>query len=243
MQEDWDPHFSQEIATPGSRVSNSIFSYQNSKIKGFAQSSNSTYHLYNNVETCVKFPTDMVSLVDTRYKVLDIKFHFTEVLIFDVRDPVNMNDYRLPSGEYHRFHETYLFRIVNPSSSFVVVKEGPQDYQNDPAGYGLCSPRCLHMVGYLGRHYLLLAVITSQYCGRSIGLYFDNHECSCQRRSSCIMYRYPVLTDSFSNCSFGHLQNILNVNKHCLFNEEVIFFNTSLTHIRCGNSSRGEGAV
>ncbi|XP_027951822.1 disintegrin and metalloproteinase domain-containing protein 29-like [Eumetopias jubatus] len=231
-----EPLFSEEISNPAPRINNRIFSSHKSMIKGFAQSSNSMYRLYNNVTMCAKFLIDMVSLMDSIYKGLDIKFHLTAVLIFDIRDPVNMNDYRLPAGEYHRFHATYLFNIINPSSSFVVVKEGPQDYQNDPATFALCSPRCLHMVGHLGRHYLLLAVIISQYCGRSIGLYFDNHECSCQRRSSCIMYRYPVLTDSFSNCSFGHLQNILNINKHCLFNERVVFFNTSLTHVRCGNS-------
>lgn len=201
-----DTLFSEEIANPGPRISNRIFSSHKAMIKGFAQSSNSIYRLYNNITTCAKFLIDMVSLMDSMYKGLDIKFHLTAVLIFDVRDPVNMNDYRLPGGEYYRFHSTYLFQIINPSSSFIVVKEGPQDYQNDPVANGLCSPQCLHMVGHLGRHYLLLAVIMSQYCGRSIGLYFDNNECSCQRRSSCIMYRYPVLTDSFSNCSFVHLK-------------------------------------
>uniref|UniRef100_A0A8C0JZD9 ADAM metallopeptidase domain 21 n=1 Tax=Canis lupus dingo TaxID=286419 RepID=A0A8C0JZD9_CANLU len=236
LKEDRDPLFSQANTSAIPRIGSRVFSSHRAMLKGFAQSSNSMYRLYNNVTACAKFLISMVSLIDSIYKGLGIRYHLTAVLIFHVRDPVNMNDYRLPAGEYYRYHANNLFRIINPSSSFVLVRDGPQDYQNEPTFGGICSARCLHMIGLLGRHYVLLAVIMSQYAARNLGLYYDNADCGCQRRSTCIMYRYPVLTDSFSNCSFMHLQNLLSVNKHCLFNEEVVFFNASLTHIRCGNS-------
>ncbi|XP_046935851.1 disintegrin and metalloproteinase domain-containing protein 21-like [Lynx rufus] len=235
-KEDRDPLFSQKTASTAPRINNRIFSSHKGMIRGFAQSSNSMYRVYNNMTLCIKFMIDMVSLIDSMYKGLDIRYHLTAVLVFDVRDPVNMNDYRIPGGEYYQFHHTYLYNVIQPSASFIVVKDGPEDYQYNPRMFGFCSSQSLHMVGHLGRHYLLLAVVTSHLCGRSLGLYFDDHDCSCQRRSSCIMHRYPGLTDSFSNCSFVHIQNMLSTEKHCLFSEHLKFFNASLAHIRCGNS-------
>ncbi|CAD7679581.1 unnamed protein product [Nyctereutes procyonoides] len=179
LKEDRDPLFSQANTSAIPRIGSRVFSSHKAMLKGFAQSSNSMYRLYNNVTTCANF---LISL--------DIRYHLTAVLIFQVRDP----------ARYYRYHANNLFRIINPSSSFVLVRDGPQDYQNEPT---LETWVCI----------MIMLIVVAQ------------------RRSTCIMYRYPVLTDSFSNCSFMHLQNILSINKHCLFNEEVVHSNASLTHI------------
>ncbi|KAK1346139.1 hypothetical protein QTO34_008608 [Cnephaeus nilssonii] len=67
-------------------------------------------------------------------------------------------------------------------------------------------------------------------------VHLDTNDCVCQRRATCIMYRYPVLTDSFSNCSFQHTQHIFRHYGRCLFEREIVYSNRSLTPIRCGNS-------
>ncbi|XP_015420933.1 PREDICTED: disintegrin and metalloproteinase domain-containing protein 21 [Myotis davidii] len=57
------------------------------------------------------------------------------------------------------------------------------------------------------------------------------------RRTTCIMNRYPVLTDAFSNCSVVHLQNSYSDNyAACLYLTEFVHVNESLTVTRCGNS-------
>ncbi|KAK1346147.1 LOW QUALITY PROTEIN: hypothetical protein QTO34_008616 [Cnephaeus nilssonii] len=82
----------------------------------------------------------------------------------------------------------------------------------------------------------IVTIIASHQIGALFGLWLDTNDCVCQRRATCIMYsRYPVLTDSFSNCSFQHTQHILNNNNRCLF-REIVYSNSTLTPIRCGNS-------
>ncbi|XP_006107907.1 disintegrin and metalloproteinase domain-containing protein 21-like [Myotis lucifugus] len=84
-----------------------------------------------------------------------------------------------------------------------------------------------------------VSIIASNQIGTTFGLWLDTVECVCQRRATCIMYRYPVLTDSFSNCSFQHTAHVLNNNiQLCLFQErgQLVYSNSSLTTIRCGNS-------
>ncbi|XP_053769096.1 disintegrin and metalloproteinase domain-containing protein 20-like [Desmodus rotundus] len=83
---------------------------------------------------------------------------------------------------------------------------------------------------------------TTQLTARSFGLYYDDDYCYCQRRTTCIMYRFPLITDAFSNCSMLHAGNVVNYNrKHCSYNTEFQYFNRSLTLALCGNSVVDDG--
>ncbi|KAM9645999.1 disintegrin and metalloproteinase domain-containing protein 21-like [Trichechus inunguis] len=92
------------------------------------------------------------------------------------------------------------------------------------------------MIGRLGRHYLLLSVITSFQIGRTLGLHIDDETCYCQRRTTCIMYRFPVLTDVFSNCSIVGLYEASGTASHCLYRHIGYYHNASIIKHRCGDS-------
>lgn len=93
----------------------------------------------------------------------------------------------------------------------------------------------LLFVGYLGRHYLILAIVSTQLTGRSFGLWYDGDNCYCMRRTTCLMAKYPGLTDAFSDCSIGHWWNIVVIRGSCIVNTTVSYFNESLIKTRCGN--------
>ncbi|XP_006161011.1 disintegrin and metalloproteinase domain-containing protein 29-like [Tupaia chinensis] len=101
----------------------------------------------------------------------------------------------------------------------------------------MCQSISLVFTSQLGRHYLLLAIIAANQMGRTLGLYYDvAHDfCVCQRRTSCIMARFPGLTDAFSNCSFKHIQMVFTKGGVCLFQENRVYLNRSLTETRCGD--------
>ncbi|VFV29046.1 Hypothetical predicted protein, partial [Lynx pardinus] len=71
---------------------------------------------------------------------------------------------------------------------------------------------------------------------RNCGLCFDTDECACQKRSSCLRTQLTGTMEAFSNCSFIHMQHIMNCGTgKCMFNTEMVHLNKSLTHYHYGN--------
>ncbi|XP_072828386.1 disintegrin and metalloproteinase domain-containing protein 21-like [Vicugna pacos] len=227
---------------PEADISEARHKYLNSRyfalhigvMRGFAQFSNTMYRVYQNVTKCVNYMLHMANLMDSMYAGLGIRYFVTAVLVYNVRDPTTMNDYRAYDSPYAVYHRTNLRPTVLPVSSFIVIKHGPVDF--DPPLYRTCNMHDILFVGYLGRHHLMVSIIAARYTGRSFGLYFDSEDCTCMRRTVCIMSPYAALTDAFSDCSLVHWRNIVKSQGHCIYDVAWKTFNTSLISVRCGNS-------
>ncbi|XP_004782031.1 disintegrin and metalloproteinase domain-containing protein 21-like [Mustela nigripes] len=241
-QEVRDPLFSQENYSVVPRISSKMYSSHHGNIKALALSSNSMYTVFNNVSKCAQFLIRVFSLVDTFFQGIDVAFYISSMIIYDQRDPASMGDYHVTTNPYFQHYHKYVFPSLQPHSSIMLIKEGPQDHNYEPVAYGICRYRNLIMIGYFGRPYLFLSIIATQKVGRSAGMYYDDLYCSCQRRSTCIMYISPGLTDSFSNCSYTHIQHIVGGGVlECMYRTQNEYFNKSLTHNRCGNHVVDQG--
>ncbi|KAL4692991.1 hypothetical protein H8959_016801 [Pygathrix nigripes] len=128
-----------------------------------------------------------------------------------------------------------LFDTFRVHSSTLLIKDAPRESNYEPQRYSFCSHFGLIHIGTLGRHYLLVAVITTHKLMRSFGVAYDYKDCTCQRRTSCIMQRYPGMTDAFSNCSYGHLQNCFVNSAQCVFETLSPVYNETVTTVLCGN--------
>ncbi|XP_008682191.2 disintegrin and metalloproteinase domain-containing protein 29-like [Ursus maritimus] len=226
-----DPMFSQANASAVPRISSKMYASHHGNVKALALSSNSMYAVFNNVSKCAQFLIRVFSLIDTLFQAVDVSYYISSIIIYDRRDPVNV-----VGNQYFQHFRYSMYSRLKPHSSIIVIKEWPEDNDIEPAIYSFCSDKNLIMLGYLGRQYLVLSIIAAQKVGRSFGFYYDTVTCTCQRRSTCIMYRPPGLTDSFSNCTFVHLNHVLRgPTADCIFRTDMIYFNKSLTHDRCGN--------
>ncbi|XP_047573002.1 disintegrin and metalloproteinase domain-containing protein 21-like [Lutra lutra] len=237
-----DPLFSQANASVVPRISSKLYSSHHGNMKALILSSNSMYTVFNNVSKCAHFLIKMCNLIDTFLQGIDINYYIGFIMIYNQRDPVPMNRYHVHFSPCVRHYKSAVYGLVIPHSSIVVIKDGPTDINYEPVLYGVCSNRNLVMLGYLGRHLLILSIAGTQKVARNLGLYYDVNTCTCQRRSVCIMHRPASLTDSFSNCSYIHVQHILGRRAgECLFSTKVVYLNKSLTHDRCGNYILDQG--
>ncbi|XP_059035706.1 disintegrin and metalloproteinase domain-containing protein 29-like [Mustela lutreola] len=237
-----DPLYSQANSSVVPRISSKMYSSHNGNMKGLALSSNSMYTVFNNMSKCAQFLIKICSLIDTFLQGIDINYYIGSIIIYNQRDPVFMNNYNAHFSPYVRHYQFAVYRFIIPHSSIIVIKDGPNDLNYEPAIYGICNNRNLVMLGYLGRHLLILSIAGAQKVARNLGLYYDESTCTCQRRSLCIMHRKPSLTDSFSNCSYTHVQHIVGGGKgECLFSTRLLYLNKSLTHDRCGNRIVDQG--
>uniref|UniRef100_A0A2K6PD68 ADAM metallopeptidase domain 20 n=1 Tax=Rhinopithecus roxellana TaxID=61622 RepID=A0A2K6PD68_RHIRO len=151
-----------------------------------------------------------------------------------LRDPAPVNDNRYHSAMINYFRRTF-FDTFRVHSSTLLIKDAPHESNYEPKRYSFCSHLGLIHIGTLGRHYLLVAVITTHKLMRSFGVGYDYKYCTCQRRTSCIMQRYPGMTDAFSNCSYGHLQNCFVNSAQCVFKALAPVYNETVTTVLCGN--------
>uniref|UniRef100_A0A8C0M297 ADAM metallopeptidase domain 21 n=1 Tax=Canis lupus familiaris TaxID=9615 RepID=A0A8C0M297_CANLF len=237
LKEDRDPLFSQANASVVMRLSSKMYASHNGYVKSLALSSHSMYSVFNNVSKCAQFLIRIFSLIDTFYQALDINYYIGSMIIYTQGESAAMNNVHQAHSPLARYYHSKVYPIILPHSTLIVIKEGPLDNNTEPILYRFCKMQNLLMLGYLGRHYLILSIVAAQKVGRSFGLYYDNRFCICQRRSICIMHKIIGLTDSFSNCSFMHLQHIVGSGKsECLYSTEMRYLNKSLTHDRCGNS-------
>ncbi|KAM8948711.1 disintegrin and metalloproteinase domain-containing protein 21-like [Lycaon pictus] len=236
LKEDRDPLFSQANTSAIPRFSSKMYASHHGQVKALSLSSNSMYRVFNNVSKCAQFLIRIFSLIDTFYRALDMNYYIGSMIIYTQGEPAAMNSFHPIQSPLARYYRSKLYPIFLPHSTLIVTKEGSLDNNTEPIIYGLCKTQNLLVLEYLDKHYLILSIIAAQKVGRSLGLYYDNRYCVCQRRTTCIMNRYMGLTDAFSNCSFKHVLNILGTIKaECMYSTNTVYLNKSLTHDRCGN--------
>ncbi|XP_054571644.1 disintegrin and metalloproteinase domain-containing protein 29-like [Eptesicus fuscus] len=231
------PLLSKVNTSAASRISSKLYSSHRGNLKACLMSSKSIYTLYRNVSENIKFLVYLGSLMDSMFRGLDIRYYISILVIFNKRDPTDMTNFYVPSGPFALNYRNNIYTPFRPYSGLMMLKDEPHELNFNPIRDSLCTPNSLVYVGHLYRHILLLAVIATQQVGRTIGVYMDTADCVCQRRTTCIMYRYPVLTDAFSNCSMAFLQNSYSADHaECLYLTGFVHANESLTVTRCGNS-------
>ncbi|XP_008581087.1 PREDICTED: disintegrin and metalloproteinase domain-containing protein 21-like [Galeopterus variegatus] len=230
-----DPLFSVANASGAPRISSTLYSSHEAIVKGHIQAANSIYRIFNNVTSCVTYLIRISRLLDSFLHNLHFGYYFYLMTIYNQNDPVSSyNDFRVPGSPMYNYYKQVFFDNYQPHSSVIIIKDRPHEADFEPDDYGLCSATGLIFTGELGRHYLLLSIIVTNQIGRTIGLAYDSpDDCVCQRRTSCIMFRFPGLTDAFSNCSYLHVQNIVNHRRWCVFHQSRRVLNE--TDVRCGN--------
>ncbi|XP_017710970.1 PREDICTED: disintegrin and metalloproteinase domain-containing protein 21-like [Rhinopithecus bieti] len=232
--EETDPLFSEANDSMNPRLSPSLYSSHRGNIKGHVQCSNSYYRIYGNITTCSKEVVQMFSVIDSIVQNIDLRYYIYLLTIYNVRDPAPVNQYQVRSAMFTYFRRTF-FDTFHVHSSTLLIKDAPHESTYEPQRYGFCTHLGLLHIGTLGRHYLLVAVITTQTLMRSMGVEYDDNYCTCQRRAFCIMQRYPGITDAFSNCSYGHAQNCFVNSARCVFEALAPVYNETMTMVRCGN--------
>ncbi|XP_024417705.2 disintegrin and metalloproteinase domain-containing protein 21-like [Desmodus rotundus] len=234
--------FSQVNASAASRLSSKMYASHPGYMKGCLISSNSVYALYSNVSTCAHFLVSLGSLIDSMFQGVGLRYYISTIIIYTLRDPTTMLIYVVPGSPFHNHYVWSIYIPLKPQTSLVIMRQGPHDLIAAPDLYTICTSRNLIMLGVLSRHYFLLSIIATHLIGRSFGLLYDQVECVCQRRATCIMDRYPLMTDAFSNCSMRDVADLLsNPQKHCTYNSDFQYFNRSLTLALCGNSVVDDG--
>ncbi|XP_075392509.1 disintegrin and metalloproteinase domain-containing protein 21-like [Tenrec ecaudatus] len=228
-----DPPLSKENVSPALRISSKIYASHTGLIEGLPSSSHEMYTLFSNVTHCVKYLISIAALVDSMFRNLDIRYQTVGVIVYTTRDPTSMTDYQHPGGAYSIYYQNRIYPSMRVASNFIVTKNGPHELQFKARLYSICTSSGMTMIGHLGRHYYLLSVVVAFQTGRSIGFYVDFPQCYCQRRTTCIMFRYPLITDVFSNCTIVHLQNVILQSTSCLYTRAS--YNESLMERRCGN--------
>ncbi|XP_055969679.1 disintegrin and metalloproteinase domain-containing protein 20-like [Sorex fumeus] len=237
--EDLEPLLPRRVSE-SPRLSAQLYATHHGHIQGLFMSSFSTYSLFQNVTECAKFLVRIGSLIDTFLRGIDLRVYVYILLIFNTKDPAQMNDYRVPGGAFHTYYRYYIYLELFPDVGFIVITGGPLDHDFSPSARAICNDENLVMLGHGDRHFLLLSITATNHLGRIIGLYYDTPECVCQRRSTCLMYRYPEVTDSFSNCSFAHMSTLFyNSYGKCMFSSIVPYPNRTRTQDRCGNRAVG----
>ncbi|XP_039318885.1 disintegrin and metalloproteinase domain-containing protein 20-like [Saimiri boliviensis] len=232
--EQTDPRLSEANDSMNPRISNFLYSSHPGNIKGHIQCSNSYYRVYNNITACSKEVVRMFSLVDSIAQNIDLRYCIYLLTIYNNRDPAPMNDYRTNSAIF-TYYRTNFFTPFQVHISILLIQDGPHESNYAVPTYKMCKNQGVIHIGILSRHYLLIAVIIMQSLMRSIGVEYDESYCTCQRRTSCIMQRYPGMTDAFSNCTYVHAQNCFSTVSQCIFITPSPGYNETLTKVRCGN--------
>ncbi|KAM5240685.1 disintegrin and metalloproteinase domain-containing protein 21-like [Hipposideros larvatus] len=237
-----DP-FSQANASAAPRISSKLYASHRANMKGCLIAAQSIYNLFYNMSQCAHYLRSIGSLLNSIYKSLDIRYYISIMVIFHEGDPASMSSYDVPGSPFFKYYERVIYQPLKPHSALVVIKPGPHELDFNPIIFSICNYQNLVVLGHLGRHYLLLAIIGAQHIGRTIGLHYDADTCVCQRRTTCIMHRYPVLTDVFSNCSFSYLQNVFTMDHapSCMFMTDIVYTNRTLAIAQCGDDVVDEG--
>ncbi|DAA28011.1 TPA: testicular Metalloprotease-like, Disintegrin-like, Cysteine-rich protein IVb-like [Bos taurus] len=151
--------------------------------------------------------------------------------------PANITAAPRMSSKLYMFHEAHMKGVFQSTNSFyrtVNNVSNSVEYMVDVGNIIDAVYRGLEIRFYIGLVYVYN--VRDPVSTASIGLYYDDPDCVCQRRTTCVMNGYQSLTDAFSNCSYGHLQHILMRDRSaCMFHPELVYYNRSKTHERCGN--------
>ncbi|KAM7230397.1 hypothetical protein CapIbe_017887 [Capra ibex] len=234
-EEERDPLLSPANITEAPRLSSKLYLFHEAHIKGAFQSTNAFCRTVNNVSKTVEYTMDVGNIIDAVYRGLETRFYISVIHIYDVSDPVSTASLR-PWSAYFQFYSRTIFPAFRPHTAIVFGTDEPPDGAYVPNLYSFCFSGNLIAISTSGKNALTVALYVCFLIGRSIGLYYDGKDCVCQRRTTCVMNGYQSLTDAFSNCSYMHLQHIV---MHgvcpCMFQTDMVYYNRSITHERCGN--------
>ncbi|NP_001159388.1 cellular disintegrin ADAM 6d precursor [Oryctolagus cuniculus] len=236
-EDDFDPFFSEVNSSVAPKLSSFNHMYHMAQLKGQIQIAHEMYTVLNNISKCIQFSINMFSIIDSFLRGIGFRHYIALLNIYNQQEPVVMNDFRVPGGPIHAYYKANFHDIYRPSPSTLITRNAPNDDYQEPARYGTCGHHNLLIIGSQGRHYLLLAILTTHKIARQIGLAYDYSVCVCQRRATCLMRKFPEMTDSFSNCSFVHTQHIVS-NRYiftCYYFTDRTYMNKTLIQTRCGN--------
>ncbi|XP_040850127.1 disintegrin and metalloproteinase domain-containing protein 21-like [Ochotona curzoniae] len=241
QKEEFDSFFPERNGTVSSRISSFNYLFHIAHLKGHIQFSNGMYRVFNNVTKCVHLGINMFSVIDSFLRGIAFTHYIFLLTVYDVQDPTNMDDVRVPGSAMSRHYVQTFYKPTHlrPYISTMLTPDKPDDSEIKPKQYGVCSNENLLVFAFKGRHYLLLAVLSTHHISRMIGLGFDHTYCYCQRRTTCFMMFYPEITDAYSNCSIIHLQHVVTNarNEQCYYlTTPEVYLNKSLIQTRCGNS-------
>ncbi|XP_049646421.1 disintegrin and metalloproteinase domain-containing protein 21-like [Suncus etruscus] len=217
-----------------------LYTAHQGHIQGLFMSSFSTYTLFGNVTECIRFLVRMSSLIDTFVRGVDLRVYVSILLIFNMKEPVKMDDYRVPGSPFHTYYRYFIYLELTPDAGIIVIRGRPPQKDFLARSHSICKEDSLIMLSHGDRHFFLLAIAATSHLGRVLGLNYDTPECVCQRRSTCLMSRFPELADTFSNCSLAQMGSLFHhTHGRCLFRGLSTFPSTTLTRDRCGNRAVG----
>ncbi|XP_028617028.1 disintegrin and metalloproteinase domain-containing protein 20-like [Grammomys surdaster] len=243
------PPFSKtEYADGAPRISSKNYATHPASIKGHFIM---TFSLFDDITSNVnenKFKSVMdysfklISLMDTFLTKIHLRYYVFLITVFTQQDPFP-HDFS-ESGQARSYYTNYFYYQFTPDAALAVDNSDPHDSQVNPQEKSLCTANSLIFVGRHRRHFIALSVFITNRVGRSLGLKYDDETyCVCQRRNTCIMFRNPDITDSFSNCSLVDISDIVNTPglMSCLYYDRKVYYNTTYTYTFCGNFRIDEG--
>ncbi|NP_001166572.1 ADAM 6 protein precursor [Cavia porcellus] len=230
---------------PETRIPSKVYVYHPVILKGFIQSPNEVYLKFGSNRTnTIKFMLRFGGAVKAIVENISIIFIVNGLSIYDTGDPLQINDFRVPDGTVFQHYQRTFYLSMRPNIAFLILLQGPYELDVAPPYYGVCNDKHLIFLGLRGRHYFLGAVIGAHQLGRAFGLFYDEAFCQCQRRATCVMFKHPVLTDAFSNCSYVHLAHIIGgLTLWCLYFTSFTYYNETETKFFCGNRIVDEGEL
>ncbi|XP_005068285.1 disintegrin and metalloproteinase domain-containing protein 21-like [Mesocricetus auratus] len=242
MELNTEPLFSGTNASVAPRISSRDYASHPAAIKGHFQAAPSVFLKANsNVTRCAHYLFSLASLMDSYLRSIHLRYYVILLTVYENGRPYNHA--KVISDTFLLYYKRTFYDKLRPDSSNMISEWGPKD-NIVPAIHSMCTYKALNCVGQNDRYYVYVSVIVANRVGRILGLNFDNETyCVCQRRSTCVMFENPLLTDAFSNCSLSELNNLINTPGElpCLFYDYHTYYNRSVTYKVCGNSIIDEG--
>ncbi|XP_035294242.1 disintegrin and metalloproteinase domain-containing protein 20-like isoform X1, partial [Cricetulus griseus] len=244
MEHNTDPVFSGTNSSVAPRISSRDYASHPAAIKGHFQATSEVLKKARyNVSRCAHYLFSVASLMDTYFNSIHVRYYVILLTVYTWRNPFR-HDYNLQNGEALRYYKSNFFNNIRPDTSNIINEYGPDDHVVVPIANSICTGDALNPVGQNDRYYVYVSVVVTTRVGIIVGLKFDDEKhCFCQRRSTCVMFKNPGLTDAFSNCSISELNKIVNTpgQASCLFYDHHFYYNRSYTYSVCGNSVIDEG--
>ncbi|EDL97376.1 a disintegrin and metallopeptidase domain 6 [Rattus norvegicus] len=226
-----------EYANGTPRMSSKNYASHPAAIKGQFQATNSIYKESNNIDTAARYLFELLSITDSFLITIHMRYYAILLTVFTESDPFAL-EYTVPGGSIYNYYVSNFFNRLRPDASTVLNKDGPSDNDFHPVEQSLCTPAGLTIVGQHRRSFLALSVMITNRIAMSLGIKADDETyCICHRRTTCIMYKNPEITDAFSNCSLVQINQILNTpgTMSCLFYDHHVYHNITKTYRFCGN--------
>ncbi|XP_038194024.1 disintegrin and metalloproteinase domain-containing protein 21-like [Arvicola amphibius] len=238
MEHSTGPSLSRANSNVAPRMSSRDYASHPAAIKGHMLASYSVNYVTQNVTRTAHYLFSLASLMDSYMKNIHLRYYVFLFTVFNVWDPVTIRPGTQKCGDFHRYYQDNFYRNFRPDDANFINQHGPSDVNGAPILRSVCTQDCIGCIGKNDRYYVFVSVVLSNRVGRKLGLHFDNETyCYCQRRATCIMFMKPQLTDAFSNCSLGELNQILSTPGEltCLFYDYHTYYNRSISYDFCGN--------